>query len=192
MNRQIQRFPSIPAGSIMKSLNDQGGSHLKKEHLGILHITRPNDSTSEQGEEEGILQYSAFEFRKRQGEQKHMPSFYAGRESRPPTGRALVAYCVGIPQGFSHLSGGHCLRDQPLKSKLFLLEILWGRIFDLKLSHGITKRRLNLLLVTTLELKRHSGVRNDFLHTRDVRLKLLAGLESFGESFIARLELSSI
>lgn len=90
------------------------------------------------------------------------------------------------------LAGGHGLSDQALQSQLLLLEVLRSGVLDLQLGHGVAESRLDLLLVATLQLHRHAGVRDDLLDTRDVRLKLLAGFELLGESLVARLELGGI
>ena len=91
-----------------------------------------------------------------------------------------------------HLPSGHSLSNESLEGKLLLLEILGGGVFDLELSHGIAESRFNLLLVTTLQLHRHSGIGNDLLDARNVRLQLLAGLKLLRESLVARLELGGI
>lgn len=90
------------------------------------------------------------------------------------------------------LAGGHGLGDQALQSQLLLLEVLGGGVLDLQLGHGVAESRLDLLLVATLQLHRHTGVRDNLLDTRDVRLQLLAGLELLGESLVAGLELGGV
>lgn len=91
-----------------------------------------------------------------------------------------------------HLPCGHSLGNQTLESKLLLLEVLGGGVLNLELSHSITESRLNALLVAALELHGHTRVGDNLLDTGDVRLELLARLETLGESLIADLELSSI
>lgn len=91
-----------------------------------------------------------------------------------------------------HLPGSHSPSNESLEGKLLLLEIIGSRVFNLELGHGITEGRLDLLLVATLELNRHGGIRDDLLNAGDIRLKLLARLELLGELFIARLELGGI
>lgn len=93
---------------------------------------------------------------------------------------------------YLHLPGGHGLGHQSLEGKLLLLEVLRGRVLNLELAHGVTESRLNALLVATLELHGHGGVRDELLNTRDVRLELLARLEALGESLVAGLELGGV
>jgi len=91
-----------------------------------------------------------------------------------------------------NLAGGHGLGDQALEGQLLLLKVLGGGVLNLELGHGVAESRLDLLLVATLQLHGHAGVRNDLLNTGDVRLKLLAGLKLLGESLVAGLELGSV
>ena len=90
------------------------------------------------------------------------------------------------------LAGGHSLGHETLKSQLLLLEVLGGGVLNLELGHSVTEGRLDLLLVATLQLHGHSGVRHNLLDTGDVGLELLARLETLGESLVAGLELGSI
>jgi hypothetical protein len=91
-----------------------------------------------------------------------------------------------------HLPCGHGLGNQALESELLLLEVLGGGVLNLELGHGVAESGLNALLVATLELHGHTGVRDDLLNTGDVGLELLARLELLGESLVAGLELGSI
>lgn len=91
-----------------------------------------------------------------------------------------------------HLPCGHSLGNQTLESKLLLLEVLGGGVLNLELGHSVAESRLNTLLVAALELHGHTRVGDNLLDTGDVRLELLARLETLGESLIAGLELGSI
>lgn len=91
-----------------------------------------------------------------------------------------------------HLPCGHSLGNQTLESKLLLLEVLGGGVLNLELGHGVAESGLNALLVAALELHGHARVGDNLLDTGDVRLELLARLETLGESLIAGLELGSI
>ena len=100
---------------------------------------------------------------------------------------------VGRPYvHFFFLAGGHGLGDQALEGQLLLLEVIGGRVLNLELGHGVAESRLDLLLVSALQLHGHGGVGDDVLNTGDVRLELLAGLELLGESLVAGLELGSV
>ena len=92
----------------------------------------------------------------------------------------------------SHLPRRHGLGDQPLKSKLLLLEVLSRRVLNLELAHGLAERLLDLVLLAALELEGESRVGDDLLNTGDVRLELLLGLEAFAESLVLSLELLRI
>lgn len=106
---------------------------------------------------------------------------------RPGIEQALVILFSSLP-----LAGSHGLGDQALEGKLLLLEVLGGGVLNLELGHSVAEGRLDLLLVAALELQGHGGVGDNLLNTGDVRLELLAGLETLGEIIIAGLELGSI
>ncbi len=92
----------------------------------------------------------------------------------------------------SHLPRGHGLGDQPLESKLLLLEVLSRGVLDLELAHGLAERLLDLVLLTALKLERERRVRDDLLNAGDVRLELLLGLEALAEGLVLALELLGI
>ncbi len=90
------------------------------------------------------------------------------------------------------LSAGEGLGDQPLEGELLLLKILGGGLLNLELRHGIAESALDLVLLSTLQLEGESRVRDHLLDTRDVRLKLLLGLEALAEGLVVGLELLGI
>lgn len=91
-----------------------------------------------------------------------------------------------------HLPGGHSLRHETLESKLLLLKVIRGGVLNLKLGHGVTESGFDLLLVAALQFHGHGRVRDKFLNTRDVGLKLLARFEFLRKCFIAGLELGGV
>jgi hypothetical protein len=92
----------------------------------------------------------------------------------------------------NHLTGGHGLGHQSLKSKLLLLEVVSRRVLNLELAHGLAEGLLNLVLLSALELERQCWVGDDLLNAGDVGLELLLGLEALAESLIVGLELLSL
>ena len=92
----------------------------------------------------------------------------------------------------SHLARRHGLGDQPLESKLLLLEVLGRGVLNLELAHGLAERLLNLVLLAALELEGESRVRDDLLNAGDVGLELLLGLKALAEGLVLALELLGI
>ena len=95
----------------------------------------------------------------------------------------------GTVQSKPYLAGGQSLGNGALESQLLLLQVISRRVLDLELGHSLAESRLNLLLLSALDLEGHRWVGDDLLNPRDVRLKLLLGLELLGESLIGGLEL---
>ena len=87
---------------------------------------------------------------------------------------------------------GHGLGDDTLESELLLLQILTGGVLNLELRHCVAEGRLNLLLLTTLELHGHCRVRDNLFDACEVGLKLLTRFEFLGECLVAGLELGGI
>lgn len=92
----------------------------------------------------------------------------------------------------AELSGQHTLGNETLERQLLLLQVVRGRVVNLKLLHGVAESRLNLLASATLELEGHCRVADDLLNPGDVGLELLSGLVLLGESIVGALELLGI
>jgi len=106
------------------------------------------------------------------------------RRNRPSS------YCgPGTIQSKPNLAGRESLGDSTLESQLLLLQVISRGVLDLELGHSLAESRLDLLLLSALDLEGHRWVRDDLLNPRDVRLKLLLGLELLGESLVGGLEL---